>query len=49
MGAMFNSPYYPTLEKDYVDKCPEKYFNVTGQAFNKTLNDEIVQGQIDRT
>lgn len=49
MGAMLNFPYYPIFEKDYVDKCPEKYFNVTGHAFNRTLNDELIQAQIDRT
>lgn len=48
MGAMFNIPYYPTFQKDYVDKCPEKYFNVTGHAFNKTLNDEFIQSEINR-
>lgn len=48
MGALFNVPYYPTLEKDYVDECPEKYFNITGEVFNITLNDEIIQAKIDR-
>lgn len=49
MGALFNFPYFPKLEKDYVDGCPEKYFNVTGQLFNKTLNDALIQSEVDRT
>lgn len=49
MGSLFSNPYHPKLEKDYVDKCAEKYFNVTGEAFNKTLNDELIQAEIDRT
>ncbi|KAG4066302.1 hypothetical protein HA402_000526 [Bradysia odoriphaga] len=49
MGSLFNFPYYPKLEKDYVDKCPERYFNVTGHAFNRTLNDQLIQAEIDRT
>jgi len=49
MGAMSNFPYYPTKEKDYVEGCPEKYFNVTGHAFNRTANDAFIQSQIDRT
>ncbi|KAJ6635354.1 Sodium-coupled monocarboxylate transporter 1 [Pseudolycoriella hygida] len=49
VGAMHNLSYYPTLEKDYVDGCPEKYFNVSGHEFNKTLHAEMIQGEIART
>lgn len=49
LGSMLTQPYYPTLEKDYVDRCPEKYFNATGHAFNITAHNEWIQSQIERT
>ena len=49
LGALFNFPFYPTLQKDYVDGCPELYYNVTGTAFNLTANNAIIQAQIERT
>ncbi len=49
IGALLNFPYYPTIQKDYVDTCPALYYNVTGHAFNRTANDLFIQSHIIRT
>lgn len=49
MGSLFNFPYHPMKEKNYVDGCPELYFNVTGEYFSMEKHRNITAMQMQRT